>query len=59
MTEKEKLADREFIAKEMELMRLEDQQFEEYATNVIDYMAQHGRNVYPMKKVNIMMLYIN
>ena len=31
---------------------MEDKQFEDYATKVIDYMEHHGRNVYPMKKVN-------
>ena len=30
---------------------MEDKQFEDYATKVIDYMEHHGRNVYPMKKV--------
>jgi hypothetical protein len=35
----------------MELMNMEDKQFEDYATKVIDYMEHHGRNVYPMKKV--------
>ncbi len=42
--------EKEFIAKEMEQMKLEDNQFEEYASNVIDYMERHGRNTYPMKK---------
>ncbi len=37
----------------MELMNMEDKQFEDYATKVIDYMEHHGRNVYPMKKVKI------
>ena len=51
LVQKEKLSDREYIAREMELMSLEDKQFEDYATNVIDYMDKHGRNTYPMKKV--------
>ena len=33
-------------------MKQEDKQFEDYSTNVIEYMEKHGRNVYPMKKVN-------
>ena len=32
-------------------MKIEDKQFEEYTSNVIDYMGKHGRNTYPMKKV--------
>lgn len=32
-------------------MKLEDKQFEDYATRVIDYLGTHGRNTYPMKKV--------
>jgi len=51
------LSDREYIAREMELMSLEDKQFEDYATNVIDYMDKHGRNTYPMKKVVYDQLY--
>lgn len=46
-----KFADRDFVLREMELMNMEDKQFEDYATKVIDYMEHHGRNVYPMKKV--------
>jgi len=42
--------EKEYIAKEMELMKLEDKQFEEYTSNVIDYMEKHGRNTYPLKK---------
>ncbi len=45
-------ADRDFVLREMELMNMEDKQFEDYATKVINYMEHHGRNVYPMKKVN-------
>ncbi|CAF0783083.1 unnamed protein product [Brachionus calyciflorus] len=44
-------ADKEFVLKEIELMNLEDKQFEDYATRVIEYMDAHGRNTYPMKKV--------
>lgn len=40
------------MSKEMELLDLEDEQFKDYATRVIDYMGKHGRNTYPMKKVN-------
>lgn len=47
-----KFADRDFVLREMELMNMEDKQFEDYATKVIDYMEHHGRNTYPMKKVN-------
>lgn len=36
----------------MELLGLEDAQFKNYADRVIDYMEKHGRNTYPMKKVN-------
>lgn len=57
VAQRERFADKEYIAKEMELMRLEDQQFEDYATNVIDYMGKHGRNTYPMKKVVYDQLY--
>jgi hypothetical protein len=32
-------------------MNLEDKQFEDYANRVIDYMQEHGRNTYPLKKV--------
>jgi hypothetical protein len=32
-------------------MNLEDEQFENYANNVIGYMEKHGRNTIPMKKV--------
>lgn len=46
-----KYADRDFVLKELELMNLEDKQFETYAENVIDYMEKHGRNTIPMKKV--------
>lgn len=49
--EKERFLEKEYIAKEMELMKHEDKQFEEYTTNVIGYMEKHGRNTYPMKKV--------
>ncbi len=35
-------------------MKLEDQQFESYANNVIGYMEKHGRNTIPMKKVMIL-----
>lgn len=44
-------ADKEFVQKDMELLNLEDKQFEDYATRVISYMEDHGRNTYPMKKV--------
>jgi hypothetical protein len=44
-------ADKDFIQRELELMNFEDKQFEDYATRVIDYMKQHGRNTYPMEKV--------
>lgn len=44
------MLEKEYIAKEMDMMRMEDMQFEEYATNVIDYMDKHGRNTFPMKK---------
>ena len=30
---------------------MEDEQFEDYATKVINYMENHGRNTYPMKRV--------
>jgi hypothetical protein len=43
--------DKEYVQKEMELLGLEDEQFESYACNVIDYMEKHGRNTYPMKKM--------
>lgn len=43
--------DKEHVLKEMELLELEDDQFRDYATRVIDYMGKHGRNTYPMKKV--------
>lgn len=46
-----KQADTDYVLREIELMNLEDKQFEDYATRVIDYMAAHGRNTYPMKKV--------
>ena len=49
---KEKQSERDEVAKENELMRLEDNQFVDYAAQVIDYMRKHGRNVYPMQKVN-------
>ena len=39
------------MLREMELMNMEDKQFEDYATKVINYMEHHGRNVYPMKRV--------
>lgn len=51
MEKNEKYENREFVAREMELLNLEDKQFEDYATKVIDYMEKHGRNTYPMKKV--------
>ncbi len=41
------------MLKELELMGLEDKQFETYATNVIEYMEKHGRNTIPMKKVSL------
>lgn len=44
-------ADKEYVLKEIELMNLEDKQFEDYASRVIEYMDAHGRNTYPMKKV--------
>lgn len=46
-----KFADRDFVLREMELMNMEDNQFEDYTTKVINYMEHHGRNTYPMKKV--------
>lgn len=48
---RDRFLEKEYISKEMELMQLEDKQFEDYTSNVIDYMENHGRNVYPMKKV--------
>lgn len=54
---KARFVEKDYIAKEMELMKLEDQQFEAYTSNVIDYMDQHGRNTYPMKKCVYNQLY--
>ena len=51
MESNDRYANREYVAKELELLNLEDKQFEEYATKVIDYMGKHGRNTFPMKKV--------
>lgn len=45
-------ADKEFVLKDMELLSLEDKQFEDYANRVIKYMEERGRNTYPMKKVS-------
>lgn len=50
-----RFADRDFVQKELELIKLEDQQFEDYATRVIDYMKQHGRNTYPMERVSFIL----
>ncbi|XP_013402738.1 coiled-coil domain-containing protein 173-like [Lingula anatina] len=37
-------------AKNMELLKLEEDQFQEYAGKVIDHCLQGGRNVYPLRK---------
>lgn len=55
--ERERFLEKEYIANEMQLMKQEDKQFEDYSTNVIEYMEKHGRNVYPMKKVVYNQLY--
>ena len=34
----------------MELLGLEEQQFQEYATKVISHCEKGGRNVYPLRK---------
>ena len=47
-----RFADKEFVQRELELMNLEDKQFEDYASRVIDYMKQHGRNTFPMERVS-------
>ena len=46
-----KKADRDYVLKELELVDMEDKQFETYANKVIGYMDAHGRNTIPMKKV--------
>lgn len=34
----------------MDLLAVEEQQFQEYATKVIDHCEKGGRNVYPLRK---------
>lgn len=46
-----KQSNREFVLKDLELLDLEDKQFEEYASKVIAYMEERNRNTYPMKRV--------
>lgn len=46
-----RLGEKDFVKNEQKLIDLEDKQFEDYANRVIDYMGDHGRNTYPMKKV--------
>jgi selenocysteine lyase/cysteine desulfurase len=45
-------ADREFVARELAQFDIEDEQFEDYANRVIDYMEKNGRNTWPLKRVN-------
>ena len=52
MDKRVRFADKEFVQRELELMNLEDKQFEDYASRVIDYMKQHGRNTFPMERVS-------